>query len=148
ITFTAQVSAVAPGGGVPSGQLIFTDNGMMIGKQPLDAAGNAAINLPLSATGIHAIAANYEGDANFNGGIGALGGGQRVNKGQTGVVVASSANPSGRDQAVTMTATVNAVAPAAGTPTGVVQFKDGGVNLGVPITLINRRAEMTASTLK
>ncbi len=38
-------------------------------------------------------------------------------------------------QAVTFTATVAAVSPGAGTPTGTVQFKTNGVNFGSAVTL-------------
>src|SRR5207245_10373 len=44
----------------------------------------------------------------------------------------SSVNPSDSGQSVTFTATVTS---AAGTPTGTVQFKDNGSNLGAPVAL-------------
>src|SRR5262249_2289090 len=47
----------------------------------------------------------------------------------TTVALGSSVNPAGTGQAVTFTATVAAVAPVAGTPTGTVTFKDGDVIL-------------------
>src|ERR1019366_10036522 len=43
--------------------------------------------------------------------------------------VGSSLNPSVSGQSVTYTATVTVVAPAAGTPTGTVNFEDGGVTI-------------------
>ncbi len=46
--------------------------------------------------------------------------------------LSSSVNPSEFGQSVTFTATVTS---GAGTPTGTVQFKDGGANLGSPQTL-------------
>jgi uncharacterized repeat protein (TIGR01451 family) len=51
------------------------------------------------------------------------------NKATTTTAVTSSANPSSLNQSVTFTATVSSTA---GVPTGTVQFKDGGVNLGSP----------------
>jgi hypothetical protein len=54
----------------------------------------------------------------------------------------SSPNPSGLAQSVTFTATV---ASAAGTPTGTVQFKDNGTNLGSAMTL-NASGVATLST--
>src|SRR5207237_108327 len=53
-----------------------------------------------------------------------------VNAGSTTISLASSANPSVSGQNITLTATVTAVAPAAGTPTGTVNFYDGATNLG------------------
>ena len=41
-----------------------------------------------------------------------------------------SPNPSVFGQAVTLTATVSAVVPASGTPTGSVTFLDGSITLG------------------
>jgi hypothetical protein len=52
-----------------------------------------------------------------------------VNKADTTTSVISSLNPSTQGQAVTFTATVGAVSPGAGTPTGTVTFEDGGVAL-------------------
>jgi len=53
-------------------------------------------------------------------------------KAATTTAVTSSTNPSNLNQTVTFTATVISTA---GTPTGTVQFKDGGTNLGSPQTL-------------
>ena len=147
-TFIVQVSVASPGAGRPSGQLRFTDNGVLIGRVPLDIAGRAVLSVPLVTAGKHPISAAYEGDANFSESNGVLSGGQQVNKGATTIVVSSSQNPSGRDQSVTLIATVGVLAPAAGTPTGIVQFKDGGAVLGAPITLLDRRAELALSTLR
>jgi hypothetical protein len=60
------------------------------------------------------------------------------------VVVNSSANPSGSNQAVTFTATAGVVAPGAGTPTGTIEFRDGSTRLGT-ITLINGSASLTTN---
>src|SRR5262249_39046452 len=53
-----------------------------------------------------------------------------VNPAATTVTLGSSVNPAVTGQAVTFTATVAAVAPGAGTPTGSVTFMDGNVVLG------------------
>jgi hypothetical protein len=55
-----------------------------------------------------------------------------VQKGTTSTRLASSANPSVRGQSVPLTATVTG---SGGTPTGTVQFKDNGTNLGAPVNL-------------
>src|SRR5262249_58339867 len=52
-----------------------------------------------------------------------------VSPASTAVTLASSLNLALTGQAVTFTATVAAVAPGAGTPTGTVTFMDGGVIL-------------------
>lgn len=53
-------------------------------------------------------------------------------KAATTTAVTSSPNPSNLNQSVTFSATVSSTA---GTPTGTVQFKDGGTNLGAPQAL-------------
>ena len=55
---------------------------------------------------------------------------QTVNRAATTSKVTSSANPSVFGQSVTFTATIKAVAPGSGTPTGTVSFEDGSTSLG------------------
>ncbi len=62
-------------------------------------------------------------------------------------VVSSSANPSPTGSNVTFTATLAAVAPGAGTPTGTVQFLADGSPLGPPVTLANGVASLTTNSL-
>jgi autotransporter-associated beta strand protein len=58
-----------------------------------------------------------------------------VNKASTTNNVAASPNPSLPGASVTFTATLTAVAPGAGTPTGTVLFKTNGVALCDPVAL-------------
>jgi hypothetical protein len=58
--------------------------------------------------------------------------------------VASSQNPSEFGQSVSFTATVSSTV---GTPTGTVQFKDGGTNLGSPVALSGGKASASFSNL-
>ncbi len=67
-----------------------------------------------------------------------------VNKRTPTVALTSSVNPSDVGQSVTFTATVSS---ASGTPTGTVQFKDGGTNLGLAQTLTNGTAQLTTAAL-
>jgi Bacterial Ig-like domain (group 3) len=60
------------------------------------------------------------------------------------ISLSSSVNPSDFGQPVTFTATLTSVS---GTPTGTVQFKDGGSNLGPAQTLTNGTAQLTTATL-
>jgi hypothetical protein len=66
------------------------------------------------------------------------GGGQTA----TTTSVVSSLNPSTSGQSVTFTATVTG-----SSPTGTVQFKDGGSDLGSAVTLSGSSAELTTSSL-
>jgi hypothetical protein len=67
-----------------------------------------------------------------------------VNKVTPTVALSSSINPSDFGQSVTFTATVSS---GSGTPTGTVQFKDGGTNLGSAQALTNGTAQLTTSAL-
>ncbi len=64
----------------------------------------------------------------------------------TTTTVASSRNPSNTGDAVTFTATVAAVPPAAGTPAGTVQFRVNGSNFGAPVSLSNGSATSAATS--
>src|SRR5713101_3425829 len=74
---------------------------------------------------------------------------QQVNKADTSAVLVSSAknNTSQFGKSVTFTATVSAVSPAGGTPSGTVQFYDGTTALGAPQTLTRGQATISTSSL-
>ena len=146
VTFTATVSAVAPGSGTPVGTVTFLDGGSPIGTGTL-SGGVATFTTSALAVGNHTITTSYGGDGNFNGSTGSLTGNpQVVNKADTSITVTSSLNPSTFGQSVTFTATVSAVAPGAGTPTGTVTFLDGGSPIGTG-TLSGGIATFTTSAL-
>ncbi|HKF21440.1 MAG TPA: Ig-like domain repeat protein [Candidatus Angelobacter sp.] len=146
VTFTATVSAVAPGAGTPVGTVTFLDSGSPIGTGTL-SGGIATFTTSALAGGNHTITTSYGGDGNFNGSTGSLTGNpQVVNKADTSTTVTSSTNPSVFGQSVTFTATVAAVAPGSGTPTGTVTFLDGGSPIGTG-TLSGGIATFTTSAL-
>jgi hypothetical protein len=146
LTFTATVTAVEPGTGVPTGSVTFYADGTALGAPvALDATGKATTTTSSLATGIRAITAAYAGDTNF---IGA--GSQSLTQ---DVRYASASTLSGPargpvyGQSVTFTATVKAVAPGTGTPTGTVTFYDNGSALGGPVTLVSGVAQLAIKTL-
>jgi hypothetical protein len=65
----------------------------------------------------------------------------------TANLITSSANPSAVGSSVTFTASLTAVAPGAGTPTGAVQFRTNGVAAGNPVTLVNGAASFSTALL-
>ena len=69
-----------------------------------------------------------------------------VNPGSTSTALTSTPNPSTLGQTVTLNATVSAVAPAVGVPTGTVTFRDGATVIGTA-TLVNGSASISISTL-
>jgi len=70
-----------------------------------------------------------------------------VNQAGTTTTLTSSANPSTSGQSVTFTATVAAVSPGTGTPTGTVNFLDNGTTIGTEATLTAGVATFTTSSL-
>ena len=124
VTFSARIT-----GFDPTGNVTFTDGGgILLGTATLDSTGVAAFTIATLVSGIHGIKASYSGDANNGPSISASLP-QTVNKVSPVVVLTSSPNPSGRGQAVTLTATVTGFSPSGGvTFTDVTG--DGSVLLG------------------
>ena len=59
MTFTATVSAVAPGSGTPAGTVSFTEGAATLGTGALDGTGHATLATSALAAGRHAVTANY-----------------------------------------------------------------------------------------
>src|SRR5262249_13050 len=95
----------------------------------VNGSGQATLSTSSLSNGNHTVNATYNGDANFNTSA-STNITQTINRASTTTALASSANPSYLGDLVSFTATVNAVAPGAGTPTGNVVFKDGATALG------------------
>ena len=133
VTFTATVTRT--GGGAVAGTVQFQADGADLGgPQAVDGAGHASASTSSLAVGNHAITAAFTSTnpntLNSSGGLT-----QTVQAADTQTGVTSSLNPSELGQSVTFTATVSAVSPGAGTPTGSVQFRDNGTDLGAPVGL-------------
>jgi hypothetical protein len=143
VTFTATISAVGPGFGQPTGQVVWFVDGVGQGPTNLNG-GQATFATADLAVGDHRISASYRGDASFNSSLSATLT-QTVNQALSMTGVNSSAEPSVFGTAVTFTATVSAVAAGSGTPTGSVQFQVDGVNFSAPVLLTAGRA--TSSSL-
>src|SRR5205807_2049161 len=95
--------------------------------------------------GTHAITVVYGGDTNFGSSTSATLT-QTVNSASSATAVTSSVNPTVFGQSVTFTATVSAVAPGVGTPTGTVTFRDGSTTLGTA-ALTNGTATLDTTAL-
>jgi hypothetical protein len=78
VTFTATVTAVAPGAGTRTGTVTFKDGATVMGTGTLNASGQATYTTSSLTVGSHVITAVYGGDGNFNGSTGTLPGGQQV----------------------------------------------------------------------
>ena len=145
VTFTATVSP-SSGSGTPSGTVTFLDGSNSLGTGTLDSSGHATFITSTLPAGSHTITASYGGDNTFAPSTGSLPGNpQVVNKTNTTMTLSSLPNPSVGSQKVTFTATVSP-ATGSGTPTGTVNFLDGGTQIG-SVTLSGGMAVFVTSTL-
>jgi Bacterial Ig-like domain (group 3)/MBG domain (YGX type)/Kelch motif len=126
---TTLTATVTGSGGTPTGTVTFKDGVTTLGTGTLNGSGVATLSASTLAAGSHQITAVYGGSSAFASSTSNTIT-QTVNQANTTTTVNSSANPSVLGQSVTFTATVNAVSPGSGTPTGTVTFKDGTATLG------------------
>src|SRR5262249_61095571 len=91
--------------------------------------GSASLSISALAVGSHPLTAAYGGSATFPASTSATVN-QTVNPGNTTTTLTSTPNPSAFGQAVTLSATVSAVAPAPGVPAGTVTFPPRATALG------------------
>ena len=147
VTFTATVTAAAPGSGTPTGLVTFYMDGSStpLGSGTLGCSGFAILSIKTLPVGSHTITAIYRGDNNFITSTSPTLN-QAVNLDRTSTVIGSSVDPSFYGQPVTFTATVSAATPGSGTPTGSVTFMDGSAKLGTA-TLSSGRATIKTSSL-
>jgi hypothetical protein len=147
VTFNATVSAAAPEAGTPTGTVQFQIDGSDFGSAVALVDGIATSNATATLSiGSHTVTAVYSGNINFAASTGTLSGGQVVNQ-ATITTVVSSANPSVYGQSVNFSATVSPTTTSgAGTPTGMVIFKEGSTALGSS-RLSNGTATYSTSTL-
>ncbi|MGW9122585.1 Ig-like domain repeat protein, partial [Streptomyces sp. NPDC055663] len=143
VAFTAAVAVIAPGDGTPTGTVTF-DFG----------DGTPAVTVPVSggtALGTHtythaagtpyAVTATYNGDTGFRPSTGVLA--QIVGRAGTATSVTTSPDSSVVGQSVALTATVAAITPGVGTPTGTVTFDFGDGTPAVTAALSGGTATAT-----
>jgi hypothetical protein len=125
VTFTATVTPATSG--VPTGTVVFCDNGTQLVSQPLDAMGSATFTTSSLSTAAHSIGATYSGDSNFAGSA-SSGLTQIVGNSTAPFVLSSSATSSsispGQSAAFTLT--------AASVPNfrGIISFSCSGLPIG------------------
>lgn len=119
----------ASGNGVPTGNLLFKDNGTNIGGAPyaLNSEGTAttAQGLFTIPVGSHAIVAQYQGDSSFTGSSSSTAN-ISITQAPTATSVSSNSATVAPGAQVTLTATVN-TASGGSRPSGTVTFLSGGV---------------------
>src|SRR5438093_2685521 len=144
VTLTATVAPVVPDTIAPTGTVTFRDGPTTLGKVTL-VNGSASLVTAALTVGAHSLTASYSGGLEFAASTSAART-QTVNPGPTATTLTTTPNPSVVGQAVTLSTTVTALAPAVGLPTGTVTFRDGATVLGT-VTLINGSASLVTSTL-
>jgi large repetitive protein len=143
VTFTATVAAVAPSVGTPTSTVTFTIDGTAQAPVALNASGQAILTTAALAVGSHSVSAVYNGDGNFTGSSAAPIAEVINQAGSTTTLATTQANaPYGQ---ATITATVAAVAPGAGTPTGTVTFlvNNGTATTNETANLVNGVATLS-----
>ncbi len=140
--FTASVTVITPGAGLPTGTVQFRSGSTLAGAAPLVGQGTTftAVLASSNATGV--ITAAYLGDANF---APSTAGPVTVSPLQSIVTVTSDHNPSSAGQPVNFTVAVSvSPQPMAGSPTGSVTLSADGSSLGTA-TLANGQASLSAT---
>ncbi|MBO9521157.1 MAG: Ig-like domain repeat protein [Nocardioidaceae bacterium] len=144
VTYKVNVKAVAPGGGVPQGYVVLALDGGTIATVQLDGAGNASFTDVVRPQGIYQVKATYGGSANHDPSMSSVLT-QYVSP-RTETTLTSTPNPSVLGNAVTFTATVDAV-DLETTPPGTVTFTTPTATLGSASIGADGKATITVNDL-
>jgi hypothetical protein len=145
VVLTATVAVVPPGAGTPTGTVTFLDGAVTLGTVTLNAARQAVLTTNALGVDVHAITASYASDTNVAPSTSSVVM-ETINQGGTSTTLSASPDPAKLTQSVTLTATVNVLEPAVGTPTGVVIFWDGAAVLGMaPLNALRQATLMTSA---
>jgi hypothetical protein len=137
--------------GTPTGTVQFVIDGTNFGAPITLVAGSAQTSTsallatPTLSPAYHTISANYNGDMIYNSASISLSPNQTVSKANVSVSINSSIPTTAINQSTTFSSTVTSV--TTGTPTGTVQFKNGGVNINGAIPLISGTGSLAYSGL-
>ena len=143
VVCTVTVASAVAGVGPPTGTVQLTANGA---TQNLTlTSGTASASVASPAVGSPSVQAAYQGDGSFLASSVAIN--RTITKASTATSVICTPNPALISQGVTCTATVSAVAPGAGTPTGTVQFTVDGAASGSATLNAARQASTGSMTL-
>ena len=143
VTFTATITADAPGTGIPAGTVTFKTAKNVLAVVPLDSTGHASLTTSTLNSGsitVTAIYNNTDGNYITSGGSTV----QQVNKIMTTTTLTSPLNPSESGSSVTLTATVSSSSTV---NAGTVTFKDGRIVLAVVPVNSSGVAIFTTSSL-
>jgi uncharacterized protein (TIGR03437 family) len=123
ISYTATVTSGA------TGMVNFLENGSPLNATPIAVTAGQAQFSVTSTTGVHSITASYSGDSNFTGSASTTLT-ETINQANTSISIPAMSGSAIFGQTQTFSATVSAISPGAGTPTGTATFFDGSATLG------------------
>jgi hypothetical protein len=136
VYFTATITANIGGLGTPWGTVTFQEGSTVLAANISLAGAQATFSTPSLSVASHVITAIYSGAGVFQGSTGADSSSpQVVNNAASKTTLVASANPSASGQTVTFTATISAMPPGFGTPTGSVTFQEGSTVLASEVEL-------------
>jgi hypothetical protein len=148
VTFTATVAANAPGTGTPTGSVTISDSGGTLCSATLneDAPDTASCSATYPDVTSDSVTASYGGDTNFNSSSAMT----TVTVGMASTSTALTVDPSTAviGQTVTFTATVSALLPGTGTPSGTVTFSNADGNTTICQATLNGLNPDVASCTK
>jgi hypothetical protein len=128
-----------------TGTVQFRVDGIDLGGAVAVAGGTATSPAAsVLSVGEHGVEAIYSGDNAVNGATQSLT--QVVNRAHTSTALVLTVNPSTFGHAAVLSATVSALPPGSGVPTGSVEFFDGEASLG-SAPLSERSAMLTVTSL-
>jgi RHS repeat-associated protein len=134
ITFTANVTLVSSGKGIPTGSVQFLVDGVAVGSPVLLLFGTASYTTSALPAGQHDLSVQYTSDNGaFNPSTGELAGGLSITPGATAGTAVSLQSPGPATvygQTITLSALVSAVTPGLPIPTGSIEFFDGAAEIG------------------
>ena len=146
--YTVKWSVTYPGGTAPTGDVTVDDGGSATPCSNGVMSGATGCALTSTTAGVKTLTASYPGDARFNPATDTET--HTVNKGTVSIVVTPTSWTHGTPDS--FTATVSAVAPTSGTPSGTVSFHiedSGGITIANsgPHTLSGGTADSDPVTL-
>ena len=122
------VAKVTGNGGIPTGSVVFSADGVSVGTTSLDATGAATLSYAALPAGTHSITASYGGDANDAPSASAAVSLLVATIPTATALGASSVGAGSSAQATLVAAVVGTTGPI---PTGTVTFNSGSTQIGV-----------------
>ena len=130
VTLTATVAVVSPGAGTPTGTVTFFNGTTSLGTGTLNSSGVATLAVTSLPVAANSITATYAASTDFATSTSSPAVTVKVSQASTTTTLTVSPTSSVFGESVTLTATIAAVSPGAGTPTGTVTFFNGTTSLG------------------